>query len=222
MSGFLIFVLALGGMSIIFSIIALATVPSLNHREQLKEICELLREIQDTLKDIHSNLGVKMESTIKSAINSDEIMERLRNSLKTILDEQYLCHPVQFEDVEFAPRIEDLEDSNSEPDKPMAQCNSFDEIEESVSQQHKVKQYGDRFFVDNFGPDKKNNGMAIRIRKSFHQQLGRISFRSCADGANMTTYLDNIIADHLERYKDEVDAVCHGDYIPDKYKHMYL
>lgn len=222
MSGFLIYMCVLCALSVTLSVIAFVKSPSSKYPEQLVEICELLREISTTLKEIHANMGTQTASLVKSTVESSDFLDKIRERLKQAIGEYDMMKSARFERIEEFQPIESIDDSITEPDSPIAQGIAFDELEDAVSKQDSVKQYGDRFFVDNFGPDKKHNGMAIRIRKSFHEFLGRVSFRSCADEANMTTYLDNIIADHIERYKEEIQAVYHGDYIPDKYKNMGL
>ncbi|MCM1141222.1 MAG: DUF3408 domain-containing protein [Muribaculum sp.] len=222
MSGFLIYMCILCALSVTLSVIVFVKPPSSKFPERLVEICELLREIATTLNDIHANMGKQTATLVKSSIESSDFLDKIRERLIQAIEEYDMMKSARFERIDEFQPIESIDDSITEPDTPIAQGMAFDELEVAVSKQDSVQQYGDRFFVDNFGPDKKNNGKTIWIRKSFHENLWRIATRSCAEDGNMTTYLDNIIADHFERYKEVIEAINQGKYIPEKYKDYCL
>lgn len=223
MTGLLIFLCIIAALSLVFSFTAFAKAPSSKLRIQLMEICELLREIADTLKEIRNNMGAKADSSVKSVVESPEFQEKIQESVQRAFHMKKLEDSIIFEPTDDIYSIEEIvEVPVAEPEPPAAQELSHEENEKAIEQEFDVQEYGDHFFYDNYGPNKRANGRSILVSDSNRDFLRVMTERSGVDNITMAAYLDNIIRDHIGRYGDEILGVFDGKYSPDKLNNANL
>ena len=162
MTGLLIFLCVIAALSLVFSFTAFAKTPSSKLRIQLMEICELLREIADILKEIRKNMVAKAESSVKSVVESPEFQEKIQESVQRAFHMKKLEDSIIFEPTDDICSIEEVvEEPVAEPESPTAQELSHEENEKSIEQEFDVQEYGDHFFYDNYGPNKRANGRSV-------------------------------------------------------------
>lgn len=215
MNSLMIYLCVICALSFSFSVIALIKSPSSKLWVQLNEICKLLQEMINILRDFCNTVNAKIETTINSTVESPEFREKLRECIKNAIEEYEMMKDVRFEPIEDYPSIESIEPSVTEPDKPMAQGMAFDEIEDAVMKGGVVQEYGDRFFYDNYGPNKRSKGGNILVSDSNREFLRTVTSLSGVYNMTLSAYLDNIITDHIKRYGDEIMGVVNGKYNPD-------
>ena len=189
--------------------------PSSKLYKLLREICDLLRDVLKTLMDFCDTIKDRIALTVKLTIESPEFMDKIRERVNEAIEERERMKTVRLESIEDFQPIEFADVPIRDPEPPVAAGMSHDEIEESVTKEVNVQKYGDRFFYDNYGPNKRANGGNILVRDTNRAFLRTLAERSGVYNITLSAYLDNIITDHIQRYEDEIREVVGGKYSPD-------
>lgn len=211
----IISLIAIWVFSTILIVATLDKEPSSKLYKLLREICDLLRDVLKTLMDFCDTIKDRIAQTVRLTIDSPEFKDKIREQVKEAIEEHDGMKTVRLESIEDFQPIEFADVPITEPEPPVATGMSHEEIEESVTKEVNVQEYGDRFFYDNYGSNKRDNGGNILVRDTNRAFLRALAERSGVYNITLSAYLDNIITDHIQRYEDEIREVVGGKYSPD-------